>query len=85
MTLSELNEIWCVGSSSGLMHPKGISPKLLAWLLRNAQLNIFLFCFFAMHIFIQSIITWTFSIVLKNGLHYFKAERITFHLLYIRA
>ena len=57
MTLSELNEIWCVGSSSGLMYPKGISPKLLVWLPRNALLNIFSFCSFAMHIFIQSIIT----------------------------
>ena len=60
MTPSELNEIWCVGSSSGLMYPKGISPKLLVRFPRNALLNIFLFCSFAMHIFIQSIITWTF-------------------------
>ena len=81
MTPSELNEIWCVGSSSGLMYPKGISPELIVWLPRNALLNIFFFCSFAMHIFIQTIITWTFFIVLKNGLHHFKADRISFHLV----
>ena len=80
MTPSELNEIWCVGSLSGLMYTKGISPKLLVWLLRNALLNIFLSCSFAMHIFIQSIITWTF---LKNDFYRFKAERISFHLVYV--
>ena len=32
MTPLELNEIWCVGSSSGLIYPKGISLKLLVWL-----------------------------------------------------
>ena len=58
MTPSELNEIWSVGSSSGLMYPKGISPKFLVWLPRNALLNIFSFCSFAMHIFIQNIITY---------------------------
>ena len=46
MTPSELNEIWCVGSSSGLMYPKEISPKLLVWLPRNTLLNIFIFLFF---------------------------------------
>ena len=85
MTPSELNEIWCVGSSSGLMYPKGISPKFLVWLPRNALLNIFSFCSFAMHIFIQNIITWEFFIVLKNGLRHFKAKRISFHSVYIRA
>ena len=85
MTPSELIEIWCVGSSSGLIYPKGISPKLLVWLPRNSLLNIFSFCSFAMHIFIQSIITWEFFIVLKNGLHHFKAKRISFHSVYMRA
>ena len=57
MTPSELNEIWCVGSPSSLMYPKRVSPKLLVWLPRNALLNIFLFCSFAKHVLIQSIIT----------------------------
>ena len=83
ITPSELNEIGCVGSTNCLMYPKGISPKLLVWLPRNALLNIFLFCSFAMHIFIQSIITLTFFIFLKHGLHHFKAERISFYLVYI--
>ena len=80
MTPSELNKIWCVGSSSSLMYPKRVSLNLLVWLPSNTLLNIFLFCSFAMHIFIQSIITWTFFVVLKNGLHHFKAKRISFHL-----
>ena len=66
------------------MYPKGISPKLLVRLPRNVLLNIFLFCSFAMHIFIQNIITWTIFYCLKNGLHHFKAKRISFNLVYIR-
>ena len=60
MTPSELNKKWCVGSPSSLMYPKRVSLNLLVWLPRNTLLNTFLFCSFAMHIFIQSIITWTF-------------------------
>ena len=72
-----------VGSPSGLMYPKEISSKLLVWLPINSLLNIFHFCSLAMHIYIQSIITLTYFIVLKYGLHHFKAERISFHLVYI--
>ena len=58
MTTSELDEIWCVGSPGGHMYPKGISPKLLVWLLRNGLLNILLFVIFSLPVTIQSIITW---------------------------
>ena len=54
MTPSELDEIWCVGSSGGHMYPKGISPKLLIWLPRNGLLNILLFVIFALHVIIQA-------------------------------
>ena len=85
MTPSELDEIWCVGSPGGHMYPKGISPKLLIWLLRNGLLNILLFVIFALPMIIQSIITWTFFILLKNRFHHFKAQRISFHLVYLMA
>ena len=67
------------------MYSKGISPPLLVWLPRNALLNILLFVVFAVPVTIQSIITWTFYIVLKNGLHHLNAQKISFHLIYIRA
>ena len=76
MTPSELDEIWCVG---------GISPKLLKWLPRNGLLNILLFVIFAVPVIIQSIITWAFFILLKNRFHHFKAQRISFHLVYLMA
>ena len=85
MTPSELDEIWCVGSPGGHMYPKGISPKLLIWLPRNGLLNILLFVIFALLVIIQSIITWAFFILLKNGFHHFKAQRISFHLVYLMA
>ena len=85
MTPSELDEIWCVGSPGGHMYPKGISPKLLIWLPRNGPLNILLFVVFALHAIIQCIITWAFFIVLKNQFHHFKAQRISFHLVYLTA
>ena len=83
MTPSELDEIWCVSSPGGHMCPKGISPQLLVWLLRNGLFNILLYVIFSLPFTIQSIITWAFFIVLKNGLHHFKAQRISFHLIYI--
>ena len=73
MTPSELDEIWCVGSPSGHMYSKGISPKLLVWLPGNEQLNILLFVIFALPMIIQSIITCAFFIVLKNGFHHLNA------------
>ena len=82
MTPSELDEIWCVGSH---MYPKGISPKLLIWLPRNGLLNILHFVIFALPMIIQSIVTWLFFILLKNGFHHFKAQRISFHLVYLMA
>ena len=85
MTPSELNEILCVGGLSVHMYPKGILLKLLMWLPRNALLNILLFCYLSLPIAIQSIITWEFFIILKNGLYHVKAHRISFHLVYIKA
>ena len=85
MTPSELDENWCVGSPSGHTYPKGISPKLLIWLPRNGLLKILLFVVFALHVIIQCIITWAFFIVLKNRFHHFKAQRISFHLVYLIA
>ena len=82
---SELDEIWCVGSPGGHMYPKGISPKLLIRLPRNRLLYILLFVIFALPMIIQSIMTWKVFIVLKNGFHYFKAQRIRFHLVYLVA
>ena len=67
------------------MYPKGISPKLLIWLPRNGLLNILLFVIFALPVIIQSIITWEFFILLKNGFHHFKAQRLSFHLVYLMA
>ena len=67
------------------MYSKGISPPLLVWLPKNNLLNILLFVILAVPVTIQSIITWTFYIVLKNSLHHLKAQRISFHLIYIRA
>ena len=85
MTPSELDEIWCVGSPDGHMYPKGISPKLLIWLPRNGLLNNLLFVIFVLPVIIQSIITWAFFVLLKNGFHHFKAQRIRFHLVYLMA
>ena len=85
MTPSELDEIWCVGSPGGHMYPKGISPKFLIWLPRNGLLNILLFVIFALPMIIQSIITWAFFILLKNRFQYFKAQRISFHLVCLMA
>ena len=85
MTPSELDKILCVGGLSVHMYPKGILLKLLMWLPRNALLNILLFCYLSLPIAIQSIITWEFFIILKNGLHHVKAHRISFHLVYIKA
>ena len=65
------------------MYPK--PPPLVVWLPRNALLNILLFVVFAVPVTIQSIITWAFYIVSKNGLHHFKAKRISIHLVYIKA
>ena len=63
------------------MYPKGISPKLLVWLPRNG----ILFVIFAVPVIIQYTITWAFFIVLKNGFHHFKAQRISLHLVYLMA
>ena len=65
------------------MYPKGISPKLLIWLPRNGLLNILFFVIFALPVIIQSIITWAFFSLLKNRFHHFKAQRISFHLVYL--
>ena len=67
------------------MYPKGISPKLLVWLPGNGQLNILLFVIFAVPVIIQSIITWAFFIVLNNGFHHLKAQRISFNFVYLMA
>ena len=67
------------------MYPKGNLPKLLIWLPRIGLLNILLFLVFTLHVIIQCIITWAFFIVLKNGFHHFKAQRISFHLVYLMA
>ena len=67
------------------MYRKGFSPNLLIWLPRNGLLNTLLFLAFALHVIIQCIITWAFFIVLKIRFHYFKAQRISFHLVYIMA
>ena len=83
MIPSELDEIRCVGSPGGHMCPKGISSPLIVWLPQNGLLNILLFCYFAALVTIQSIITWAIFIILKNELHHFEAERISFHLVYL--
>ena len=85
MTPSELDEIWCVGSPGGHMYPKGISPKLLIWLPINGLLKFLLFVVVTLHVFIQCIITWAFFIVLKNRFGHLKAQRISFHLVYLMA
>ena len=85
MTSSELDEIWYVGSPGGHVCPNRFSPPLLVWLSRKGLLNILHFVIFVVPVTIQSIITWAFFIVLKNGFHHFKAQRISFHLLYLIA
>ena len=45
----------------------------------------FTFVIFAVPVIIQSIITWAFFILLKNGFHHLKAQRISFHLVYLMA
>ena len=85
MTPSELDEIWCASSPGSHMYPKGISPKLLIWLPRNGLLNILLFVVFTPDMIIQHIITWEFFIILKIPFHHFKAQRISFHLVYLMA
>ena len=85
MTPSELDEIWCVGSPGGHMCPKVISPHCLYGFPKNGLLNILLFVILAIPVTIQSVITWAFFIVLKNELHHFKAQRISFHLVYLMA
>ena len=76
LTPSELDEIRCVGSPGGHVCPKGISLPLLVWLPQNGSI-------FAVSVTIQSIISWAIFIVLKNELHHFKAQRISFHLIYL--
>ena len=83
ITPSELEKIRCVSSPGGHMCPKGISPPLLVWIPQNGLLNILLFCYFCCTWTIQRIITWAIFIVLKNKLHHFKAQRISFHLVYL--
>ena len=83
MSPSEFDEIWYVGSPGGYMYPKGILPKFIVWLLRNGLLNILLFVIFSLHVIIQSIITWAFFNVLRNGFRHFTAHRISFHLVYL--
>ena len=55
------------------MCPQGFSSPFLLWLPRNGFLKILCFVIFAVPLTIQSIITWSFFIVLKNGLHHLKA------------
>ena len=45
----------------------------------------FAFCHFSLCVIIQSIITWAFFNVLRNGFHHFTAHRICFHLVYLLA
>ena len=58
------------------MYPKGISPKMLVWLLGNGLLNILLFVIFSLPVIIQSIIyiTWAFFNLLRNEFHHFTAN-----------
>ena len=83
MTLSELDEIRCVGSPGGHMCPKGISSLLLVWLPPKWRIKYSTFCYFAVPVTIQSIITWAIFIILKNDLRHFEAKRISFHLVYL--
>ena len=83
MTLSELDEIRCVGSPGGHKCPKGISSLLLVWLPPKWRIKYSTFCYFAVPVTIQSIITWAIFIILKNDLRHFEAERISFHLVYL--
>ena len=83
MTPSEFDEIRCVGSPGGHMCPKRISRPLLVWLPQNGLIKYSIFCYFAAPVTIQSIITWAIFIILKNQLHHFEAERISFHLVYL--
>ena len=64
------------------MYPKGISPKLFVWLLRNVFLNILRF---SLCVIIQSIITWAFFNALSNRFYHFTAHRKSFHLVYLMA
>ena len=83
MTPSEVDEIWFVGSVGGHMCPSEISPPLIVWLPRYSLLNILHFVICDVPLSIQSIITSAFFIVLKNGFHHFKPQRISFHLVYL--
>ena len=65
------------------MCSKGFSSPFLLWLPRNGFLKILCFVIFAVPLTIQSIITWSFFIVLKNGLHHLKAQRTSFYLIYL--
>ena len=65
------------------MYPKGILPKLLIWFPRNGLLNIFPFCHFCStrdHLKHHNFGVFHF---LKNRFHHFKAQRISFHLVYL--
>ena len=43
MTLSELDETWCVSSNCGFMKPDEVSPLFIVWLLGKGPLNIQVF------------------------------------------
>ena len=67
------------------MCPKGILPSLLVYLPRNGLLNILSFCYFCCTCDHSKHHNLDIFIVSKNGLHHFKAQRISFHLVYLAA
>ena len=84
MIPSELDEIWCMGNPGGhdVSHCKGLSPSLLVCLLRNDSLKTLLFCCTCDHSKCHNLGIFIF---LKNELHHFKAQRISFHLIFLTA
>ena len=52
---------------------------------RKCAIKYYTFCYFAIPMNIQSIITWAFFIVLKNRFPHLKAQRISFYLVYLMA
>ena len=81
MTPSEADEIWYVGSPGGHISQWNFT-SLIVWLPIYDLLNILHFVIFAVPVSIQSIITWAFF---KKRFHHFKAQRISFHLVYLMA
>ena len=66
MTLSELGEIWCVGTQVVICIPKEFHP-IACMASQKWAFKYFAFCHFSLRVIIQSIITWAFFNVLRNG------------------